>query len=425
MKRCTTTVLAAALLFGCVGSNEVVDPDQLADVPRRGAVLLDPIPQIENGVGTLALTFEDGPAASFSRGIIDTLTAYRIPATFFWLGSRIEGNREVVQYAHDQGHQVANHSFYHHRQVLLDRDEFVFRLRATKQNIGDADGARLYYRFPYGEADDEHLAWLAATPFSKGGRYQSVGWNIDSADFDFGRGYPEIIASTRITREAGKCGIDENPFVDDYVGWVQFATRRTGGGVILFHDTQRITRDFLGEIITYLRDARVYWKELERQDAERKKRYQRYYSCMGVDGGLSFKFESLSSGSWPSLAQGSALDCDTPYDAAAYPTATTSFASDIKPILDSTAAGCATASCHPSGRGASGYSATTVAELLSPGSQARFAGKCGVVRGDPDASFLIDKLLGRSGRRMPLELSPLSDAQLELFKRWISEGAPP
>ena len=93
--------------------------------------------------------------------------------------------------------------------------------------------------------------------------------------------------------------------------------------------------------------------------------------------------------------------------------------------LDSTAAGCATASCHPSGRGASGYSATTVAELLSPGSQARFAGKCGVVRGDPDASFLIDKLLGRSGRRMPLELSPLSDAQLELFKRWISEGAPP
>lgn len=51
-----------------------------------------------------------------------------------------------------------------------------------------------------------------------------------------------------------------------------------------------------------------------------------------------------------------------------------------------------------------------------------------VVAGDPDASYLIQKLEGRSaitGRRMPFNGPPyLTDGQILIIRRWIQTGAP-
>lgn len=51
-----------------------------------------------------------------------------------------------------------------------------------------------------------------------------------------------------------------------------------------------------------------------------------------------------------------------------------------------------------------------------------------VVPGDPDASYLIQKLEGRvgiTGRRMPFNGPPyLTDGQLLIIRRWIAIGAP-
>jgi len=59
-------------------------------------------------------------------------------------------------------------------------------------------------------------------------------------------------------------------------------------------------------------------------------------------------------------------------------------------------------------------------------------GKAGVIRvipGDPDNSYLIQKLIegatGIAGRRMPFNGSPyLTDGQILIIKRWIITGAP-
>ena len=46
--------------------------------------------------------------------------------------------------------------------------------------------------------------------------------------------------------------------------------------------------------------------------------------------------------------------------------------------------------------------------------------------GNPDDSYLIHKLEGREGivgGRMPLASTPLSEAELELVRTWVAEGA--
>lgn len=54
-------------------------------------------------------------------------------------------------------------------------------------------------------------------------------------------------------------------------------------------------------------------------------------------------------------------------------------------------------------------------------------GKRRVVPGDPDASFLMEKLTAPApdeGARMPLGNPPLSAEELDLIRRWIAAGAP-
>jgi hypothetical protein len=56
------------------------------------------------------------------------------------------------------------------------------------------------------------------------------------------------------------------------------------------------------------------------------------------------------------------------------------------------------------------------------------AGAVLVVPGDPDASYLVQKLEGRSdisGRRMPYDGPPyLTGGQVLVIRRWIQSGAP-
>ena len=61
----------------------------------------------------------------------------------------------------------------------------------------------------------------------------------------------------------------------------------------------------------------------------------------------------------------------------------------------------------------------------------RSSGKAGAIRvipGDPENSYLIHKIEGRSGivgERMPRTGGPyLTPGQIAIIKRWISEGAP-
>ncbi len=104
--------------------------------------------------------------------------------------------------------------------------------------------------------------------------------------------------------------------------------------------------------------------------------------------------------------------------AAAHDTVT--FDRDIKPIIQRT---CGGATCHVNRR-ESGVDLTSHQSTIeSVGTQYR--GPI-VIPGDPDASPLMDKINSqrpRFGARMPRGQTPLTDIEINLFRRWIREGA--
>ena len=89
---------------------------------------------------------------------------------------------------------------------------------------------------------------------------------------------------------------------------------------------------------------------------------------------------------------------------------------------------CAIPGCHGGGtvqqglRLDPGFSAGNLINVPSP----RDASLIRVVPGDPDASFLIQKLDGTQtlGERMPAGRPPLTTATINVIRQWIQNGAP-
>jgi hypothetical protein len=73
----------------------------------------------------------------------------------------------------------------------------------------------------------------------------------------------------------------------------------------------------------------------------------------------------------------------------------------------------------------SGFDLRTYASSFDPGDEATALGLCPIVPGDPQSSYIIEKLQAnpRSGQQMPLQREPLSEADVELIAAWIREGA--
>lgn len=90
-----------------------------------------------------------------------------------------------------------------------------------------------------------------------------------------------------------------------------------------------------------------------------------------------------------------------------------SFAS-IQPILS---ARCV--SCHAGSKAADGLDLSSYEGLMKGKSDGPV-----VVAGKPDQSLIIAAIRGEKGvKRMPLRGSPLDEAQIQAFERFVAEGA--
>src|SRR4051812_41783554 len=61
----------------------------------------------------IAITFDDGPIASFTPKVLDLLKEHHVPAAFFVIGKNIAGNEQVLKRIDTEGHLIGNHSYSH------------------------------------------------------------------------------------------------------------------------------------------------------------------------------------------------------------------------------------------------------------------------------------------------------------------------
>ena len=92
------------------------------------------------GQNLVALTFDDGPAQSTTRQIIDLLDKYSVKATFFVSGANALSHPEIIREIIARGHTIGNHSFNHNPFVMLRSYNYlyqeIFRAQEVLRKMG-------------------------------------------------------------------------------------------------------------------------------------------------------------------------------------------------------------------------------------------------------------------------------------------------
>ena len=177
----------------------------------------------------IALTFDDGPDATYTPQILDALHRYGVPATFFCVGANVEAAPGLVRREYDEGHEIGNHSFTHPDLGAVSPERASLEINLTQIAIAGATGHKsVLFRPPY-NADSEPETPDQLTPILEADRlgYVTVGENVDPTDWN-----PMVVEANGQSRS--RTARDIADFVDSDL------KRRKGtddeGNIVLLHD---------------------------------------------------------------------------------------------------------------------------------------------------------------------------------------------
>lgn len=166
--------------------------------------------------GYVAFTFDDGPKPSTTPKVLDALVEYDVPGAFFVCGNRLVGKkkdkeRALVAKMVELGFEVGNHT-YSHPQLKRTKDEKMkWEIDRTSKVIEELTGKPTeLFRPPFGSSSKKSAAHIAAEGLT------SVLWSIDSSDW-------------------------RKPKDDRMRKAIVDGIFNENGGVVLMHDTKKIT----------------------------------------------------------------------------------------------------------------------------------------------------------------------------------------
>lgn len=111
----------------------------------------------EDGKKTVYLTFDDGPSTTVTPKILDILKANGVHATFFLIGSQVEGNSkaaDLVRRAYNEGNAIGDHTYSHDMKKLyryngrnvVNVDVFMNEVERTEGIIKNVIGPTFFTR---------------------------------------------------------------------------------------------------------------------------------------------------------------------------------------------------------------------------------------------------------------------------------------
>lgn len=173
----------------------------------------------------IALTFDDGPHPEYTPKILNILRKYKVKATFFMIGSKLQTQPALARQILAEGHEVANHTMHHLRLPDLSSGDMVAQWEDASTIFEEVLGVSPYLcRPPGGKYNDEVLA--AANSFGM----TTVLWTANSGDFG-------LETSSEVASAA--------------------LAKAKAGGIILLHDTVDLTAEALPSILEGLKKKRL------------------------------------------------------------------------------------------------------------------------------------------------------------------------
>lgn len=168
----------------------------------------------------VALTFDDGPNASYTPRVLDVLYEEQVPATFFLTGEHCERNKLLIREMEVCGHEIENHTFSHKDLTKLEACEIQEEVCRTEEVLRKIlpDYRAQYVRPPYGRYTQNVQDAV---------KYPIVLWDVDSGDWK---------------------DPDAQAICEHVVQEVQ------DGDIVVFHDDNEETAKALRQIIAALRE---------------------------------------------------------------------------------------------------------------------------------------------------------------------------
>lgn len=127
----------------------------------------------------VALTFDDGPDATYTPRVLDILRRYNARATFFVVGYRAAQHPEILARAVEEGHEVGNHSWHHLQLTHLSPERVRAEIARTGSVIRRATGKdAAVMRPPYGDSGPALVRTIA-----KDFGMLTVLWSVETQDW--------------------------------------------------------------------------------------------------------------------------------------------------------------------------------------------------------------------------------------------------
>lgn len=178
----------------------------------------------------LSFTFDDGPDYRTTPFLLYYLDRYNIKATFFINGHRIvpsndgyEKNIKVLKQIYSKGHNIGTHTFSHKDITILPESNMIWEIDYPFKLLNNLLGIKSFlFRPPFGKLNEIAKNYILEK------EYTITLWNIDSEDW---------ISKTPIEIvNKFKAELTEHP----------------EGGIVVFHDTSRITVESFPIIMEWL-----------------------------------------------------------------------------------------------------------------------------------------------------------------------------
>lgn len=178
----------------------------------------------DDNTRSVTLTFDDGPNASLTAQLLETLRAENIKAGFFVLGSLVRTNpgKALIRQAFEAGHRIGNHSYLHRDLTRLSIAQIRDELRRTRDLICDVTTNDCsLFRPPYGAQNERVRSVVAELGL------HTVLWNVDTRDWQ----------------------LRDNRWVNTGIAQI----RSRNNSVVLMHDIHRTTVERVPAFITRIR----------------------------------------------------------------------------------------------------------------------------------------------------------------------------
>jgi peptidoglycan-N-acetylglucosamine deacetylase len=145
----------------------------------------------------VALTFDDGPSEG-TPAILEVLSRYGVPATFFEVGANVDRIPEIARAVREAGHEIGNHSYSHPLLCFRSTRFMENDLRRAQESIARHTGKEpAWFRAPFG------VRWFGLGSAQRRLGLGAVMWTV--IGYDWNLGAEEVVE--RILRRVAKGAI--------------------------------------------------------------------------------------------------------------------------------------------------------------------------------------------------------------------------